>query len=80
MLTLYSQEQATKMMLATERKEALAEGRAEGEAIGEARGAVKGVVKMLKRYMKLNQCDVETAMDEFEIEPEEREAVRKLLS
>ena len=31
MLTLYSQEQATKMMLATERKEALAEGRAEGK-------------------------------------------------
>ena len=39
MLTLYSQEQATKMMLAAERKEALAEGRAEGRAEGKTQQA-----------------------------------------
>ena len=45
MLTLYSQEQATKMMLATERKEALAEGRAEGRIEGRIEGRAEALAE-----------------------------------
>lgn len=45
-----------------------------------AQGMTKGISQALLTYMRKHNCDAETAMDEFEIASNDREALRPLLN